>query len=331
MKRKSLSIILVLAVLSLLSCKKESGPPVALTEPAQSITNTTAHLTGSVNPNGLSTSVRFEYGTTVTYGQSVTAIEVSLTGSSATKVNADLTGLISGEKYYFRICSENSKGIVYGEEQTFTTTVRDNDGNVYTPVKIGSQTWMKENLKATTYHDNTPINLVNNPASWYALSFASKAYCWPDEKASNKDVFGALYTWSAALNGSNGSNNKPSGIRGVCPDGWHVPNTAEWEELILFLGGGSYAGGKLKEIGTAHWLEPNSMATNESGFTALPAGMRSSTGSIVVPGQEGNWWSSSIGSDDEAFSVKLSYLWWTVTYKNVYSKDSGLSVRCVRD
>jgi uncharacterized protein (TIGR02145 family) len=119
------------------------------------------------------------------------------------------------------------------------------DGQVYKWVKIGNQVWMAENLNYET------------PNSW-----------WYDNNSANGDIYGRLYTWAAAMNGESSSNSVPSGVQGVCPDGWHLPSDAEWTVLTDYLGGESVAGGKMKEAGTVHWNSPNTGATNSSGFTA---------------------------------------------------------------
>ena len=77
----------------------------------------------------------------------------------------------------------------------------------------------------------------------------------------------------ADVNGAASSNTNPSNVQGVCPNGWHMPSEAEWQQFAGFLGGVNIAGGKLKETGNAHWISPNTGATDEVGFTAMPAGM----------------------------------------------------------
>jgi uncharacterized protein (TIGR02145 family) len=130
-------------------------------------------------------------------------------------------------------------------------TVADFDGNIYETITIGEQVWIKENLKSIHYTDGSLIPEVvayNNDESLAA-------------------IYGLLYSWDAAMNGS----TQP-GIQGVCPCDWHVPTDEEWTILEDFLGGSGVAGGKMKEVGTDHWLPPNTGATNSSGFTGLPAG-----------------------------------------------------------
>lgn len=132
-------------------------------------------------------------------------------------------------------------------------SVTDFDGNVYRTVKIGSQTWMAENLRSMHYSDGTLIE--------------SFAY---NNDTANVRVYGRLYRSAAALNNASGSGN--ARVQGAAPNGWHIPSVSEWQVLIKNLGGNSVAGGKLKATGTDCWKSPNTGATNESRFSALPAG-----------------------------------------------------------
>jgi uncharacterized protein (TIGR02145 family) len=144
-------------------------------------------------------------------------------------------------------------------------------------------------------------------------------------------TYGVLYNWPAAMNGEASSSSNPSGIQGVCPVGWHLPSNAEWTELIDYLGGASVAGGKLKETGTDHWSNPNTGATNESGFTALPGGeRRADNNTTSLKNEYGFWWSAT-----EISSVYVSHVYIRNNYSNAYTsiltKDYGFSVRCIKD
>jgi uncharacterized protein (TIGR02145 family) len=158
------------------------------------------------------------------------------------------------------------------------------DGQVYKWVKIGNQVWMAENLNYET------------PNSW-----------WYDNNSANGDIYGRLYTWAAAMNGESSSNSVPSGVQGVCPDGWHLPSDAEWTVLTDYLGGESVAGGKMKEAGTVHWNSPNTGATNSSGFTALPGGLSYTSGDFNYLGSIGHWWSATESSSTNAWGRTLRY------------------------
>lgn len=191
----------------------------------------------------------------------------------------------------------------------------DGDNNNYPVVNIGTQTWMAGNLKTTRYNDGTGIQLLTDSISWSADTFG--AYCWyKNDPATYKATFGTLYNWYTVNNGK------------LCPTGWHMPTDPEWATLTNYLGDIAIAGGKLKETGTTHWQSPNTGATNETGFTGLPGGYRTSDGSFVYVGFYGIWWSATAGTVVSA---------WILDYSNddFYSlnvnKKSGYSVRCVRD
>jgi uncharacterized protein (TIGR02145 family) len=207
----------------------------------------------------------------------------------------------------------------YEDKNNPSGSITDKDGNVYTSVTIGAQVWMVENLKTTKYNDGTFIPNVTDETAWYNLTTA--AYCWYDNEISNKTTYGALYNWYVVNTGK------------LCPSGWHVPAETEWSDLINYLGGQDIAGGKMKEIGLAHWKDVNVGATNESGFTALPGGLRSNFGSFGTLGLNGHWWSATPYSPDPHFAISLEiYDAAAEAYLEhvTYAKNS-ISVRCIKD
>ncbi len=196
-------------------------------------------------------------------------------------------------------------------------TVTDIDGNVYNTVKIGTQTWLVENLKTTRYNDGAPIPLVTDSATWSTLT--TPGYCWYDNDAANKNTYGALYNWFTVNTGK------------LAPDGCHVPTDDEWTTLTTYLGGENVAGGKLKETGTTHWRSPNAGATNESNFTALPGGIRNVNGSFKAIGDDGYWWSATeAGSTGKVWYRNMNYNNEGVVRVG-NNKINGHSVRCIMD
>jgi len=214
------------------------------------------------------------------------------------------------------------------------------DGQVYEITNIGNQTWMAQNLRATMFPDGTPIPEVEGDTAWYEMPYFQKAFCWhSNDSAANAILYGALYNWTAAMNGDTASAANPSGIQGVCPDGWHLPSDAEWKQLEMHLGmsqgdaddigfRGSDEGSKMKATGTTYWNSPNSGATNESGFTAMPAGSRSVSGSFDPLGFNVFYWSTSM--ENNAVWVRGLNTHYTGIYRYGGAK-SGISVRCVKD
>ncbi len=206
--------------------------------------------------------------------------------------------------------------------------VDERDGNHYNMVKIGNQIWMAENLKYLPSVVGPETGLYTEPC-YYVYGYDGTNV---DEAKATKNyqTYGVLYNWAAAMNGEESSNANPSGVQGVCPAGWHVPSYAEWTELTDYLGGASVAGGKLKEAGTTHWRSPNTGATNETGFTALPGGYRDLDGTFVNIGVNGLWWSATENNATNAWNRSMIYGSSNVSRVDSY-KEVGFSVRCVRD
>lgn len=200
--------------------------------------------------------------------------------------------------------------------QESSKSVKDIDGNEYKTVKIGTQTWMAENLKVTHYQNGDPIPNVTGSKNWEGLS--SGAYCWYSDNHNYYGVtYGALYNFYAVKTFK------------LCPVGWHVPSNAEWTLLKSYLGD-SIAGIKLKEIGDSHWIRQKAGVTNESGFTALPGGQRKWDGAFILQGIYGYWWAISENGlskmwfmkNDGDFAINLSF---------TVNMNFGLSVRCIKD
>jgi len=169
------------------------------------------------------------------------------------------------------------------------------DGQSYKVVKIGSQTWMQENFNYE--------------------SASGETWCFGDNN-SNCDAYGKLYDWETA------------GLS--APGGWHLPADAEWTILINFLGGEDEAGGKLKEAGNSHWSSPNTGATNESGFTALPCGARVNFTGYLGFGSYAYFWSSTESSTISGKHVRLG-TYDAGVFRSDFDKDQGASVRLLRD
>src|SRR5690554_5326414 len=259
-------------------------------------------------------------------------------GTGAGSFTSSVTGLEPNTTYYLRAYATNSAGTSYGSIMSFTTqegssgsTFTDpRDGKVYQTVVIGNQVWMAENL-AYLPSVNMVADGSEDAAGSYYYVYGYDGTNVADAKATdNYATYGVLYNWTAAMDGEASSTTNPSGIQGVCPAGWHLPSDAEWTELTDYLGGTSVAGGKLKETGTTHWASPNTGATNETGFTALPGGYRYGNGNFDYIGDNGNWWSATEDSTDTAWYRYMGFSYSDV-YRLDYYKELGFSVRCLRD
>ena len=207
--------------------------------------------------------------------------------------------------------------------------VTDVDGNVYQSVKIGDQSWIKSNLDVSKYSDGTPIPEVSNPADWKNLT--TGAWCYYNNDPAIGAIYGKLYNWYAAVGiYDEASLENPDLRKKLAPTGWHVPTDDEWTELTTCLGGENVAGAKMKVTGTALWQIPNTSATNESGFTALPGGYLYSGGSFNFMRYLGYWWCIS---EYNTYLARTRDMYYHDGYanRNFEPKDSGFSVRCVKD
>lgn len=213
--------------------------------------------------------------------------------------------------------------------------LQDKDGNYYTVVTIGTQEWLVENLHTTTYADGTAIPNVDNAVLWAADT--DGAYCWYDnDQATNEDVYGALYNFEAVNNEHGLVYLERGGIRDL---GWRIPTITDWYTLCSYISGADYvplnsAGGHLKEIGTEHWVAPNTDATDTYGFTGRPSGQRLPSGTFMHLNSFAYFQSRTEygveGSSNYRYFARLDTDSASL-YAYFSTKTTGYSVRCMRD
>ena len=213
----------------------------------------------------------------------------------------------------------------------------DYDGNTYATVRIGDQVWMAENLRTTHYSNGTSIpqgtTTSETDACWY----------YPNNDASNEMEYGLLYNWPAAMNGASSSETNPSGVLGICPNGWHLPSDAEWTELINYVGSQSeyQCNGSEDNIAkslasTFGWnsdsetctVGNNQLSNNATGFGAVPAG--DYYDSYRYFGRAAAFWSSTESGSGSAYIRYLNHDNASVRGGS-YPKNRGRSIRCLRD
>lgn len=316
-----MEIVLILII----SCKKDNNSndsttvPVLTTISVSNITQSTASCGGNITSDGGSSITSRGVCWSTNTSPTITDNK-SQDGTGIGGFISSISGLSSNTTYYIRAYATNNKGTSYGNElivKTFTGTITDIDGNLYYTITVGSQIWMASNLKTTKYRDGTSIPNITDNASWFNLT--TGAYCDYDNTISNSNIYGRLYNWYTATDSHN-----------ICPIGWHIPTDAEWTTLITYIGGTSN-GGKLKETGTNHWQSPNTGATNETGFTALPGGLRNSADNgFVSIMSSGNWWSSTESDVLNALDKEL-YSDDNYIDGGGIEKTDGLSIRCIKD
>ena len=306
-----------------------AGLPVVTTAPISGITQNSATTGG----NALTYDVPLKgicWGTSPNPKVGIDNMAPAPSGGGSFVIT--ISPLNANTTYYVRAYATNSYGTAYGKQLTVILPlnqpgpgITDRDNNAYSTVKIGNQAWMVQNLAVTQLNDGTNISNVTDNTAWAALT--TPGYCWyNNDEATYKPTYGALYNWYAVNTGK------------LCPAGWHVPTDAEWHTLILYLDPAailaspesSIAGGKLKETGTTHWSDPNTGATNESGFTALPGGNRGYDFTFKLIGNYGYWWSSTENSSQTVFSRLMDYGSAEVN-RDIDDKEIGFSVRCVND
>ena len=222
-------------------------------------------------------------------------------------------------------------------------TVTDIDGNIYNTVKYGNQCWMKENLRTTRYADGTliPSGIENNSnTDPYFYDYISSGIPLTER--------GYLYNWPAAMHGMNSSNAIPSGVQGVCPNGWHLPSMEEYARLIDYLENKSEyvcQEGVAKAMASTFWWNSCSgsclpgdqsvYANNVSNFSAIPVGMTFEFINYDFSdlGFSAYFWSttSSTENSDHVDAISILYSQILVDNGGPYGKEYGMSVRCLRD
>lgn len=165
-----------------------------------------------------------------------------------------VTGRTGNNSYVYMLDPAVSTSVIFEY-----VTCMDGDNNHYPIVKIGNQVWMGKNLVTTHFINGTSIDEVSDSLQW--LNSTTSAYCWFNNNPQNGAIYGALYNWYVASNVY------------ICPLGWHVPTDLEWTVLYDAIGG-YYEGGRLRSTEEGLWSQPNSFASNSTGFTAVPAGSR---------------------------------------------------------
>ena len=333
----------------------KSSFPTVITHPISNIGTTSATFSGNVTSDGNSPVTA--RGVCWSTSPSPT-IDDSLTtnGNGLGSFSSNVTGLTGGFTYYMRAYATNDIGTAYGHEESFTTddlftncgSVTDVEGNVYKTVVIGSQCWLRENLRTTKYADGTSIDYGDA-----STSDSDPYYYYPGSSEDNVPTYGLLYNWPAVMGGENSSEDNPSGVQGVCPNGWHLPSVAEWNQLSDYVSSQSayYCDNNHEFIAkafaaTSGWEENadpcavgnNLSANNATGLTILPAGFLDDGGSYLEFSTMTILWSAT---EYNASSGSCSYLGWYDAMLNDYlglgknidhmTKAHGFSVRCVRN
>jgi uncharacterized protein (TIGR02145 family) len=289
--------------------------PIAKTLGASMVKGTSAILNGYVIPYYPSTNASIQFGVDTNYFLTKPINDYPLSGNNKYEISFKMEDLEPNHQYHYRVIAGNAMGTTYGKDTSFTTkdVFEDIDHNSYPIVVIGSQTWMMENLKTTHYTNGDLI--PNTSGSSSSTTFGS--YWEYGNNILYVQDYGRLYNYYATIDGRN-----------ICPIGWHVPSLTELNILQLFLGT-STGGNKMKESGTTHWSYPNACATNESDFTALPGGYRTSNGNYANMGTHGYWLTVTANSSTNVNCLSVNSSYPTINILSL-DKTSGFSVRCIK-
>ncbi len=238
-------------------------------------------------------------------------------------INYELTPKIIGSLLIFF-----NVYISYLQGQDTPLILKDIDGNIYKTIKIGDMIWSAENLRATKFQNGDSIPNITDKYEWSELK--TGAYCKYENNDYDAKKYGFLYNWFIVKDN-----------RKIAPEGWHVPTDEDFKKLFNIFGIIKYEkdsidlhaekiGGKLKETGTTHWESPNTGATNESGFSALPGGYRLYDGNFDDIECASAFWTSSNYDSLTAWSYCLLNISSSI-YRMHGPMQNGSSIRLVRD
>lgn len=330
---KSYLWIFVVSLVFGVSCKDsstdvDSDLPTVTTTSVSEVTSTGAMTGGNVTDGGTSTVLSRGVCLSTKSNPVIETDFKTSDGNGNGSFTSALTNLTPSTKYFVRAYATNGSGTTYGQELSFTTlsgeitppSILDADGNSYSVVRIGTQDWTVQNWRSTRYNDGTAIPKVIDNDTWSNLE--TGAFCSYDNTDANSADYGNLYNWYAV----NSGKLEPA------TGGWRVPTAEDWKKLAANLGGFDVAGKKMMETGISYWVSPNSEATNTSGFSARPNGVRNYfSGNFDYLTYRAYWWSSTNTSTAYApyYSIRSN----EIQLREVTDSDktNGYGVRLVRD
>lgn len=244
-------------------------------------------------------------------------------GNGAGDFVSNMTGLTAGETYYVRAYATNQAGTAYGNEEVFISNLPNSftdqrDGNTYRTVTIGTQTWMAENLRfLPEVHSNEEFDRRSTPG--YGVYGYNGSDVTEAKQHPNYDDYGVIYNWMAASN--------------ACPAGWHLSSADEWDELENYIknDGIVQPGLEGNTLKATYGWNCGLPGTDDYGFTALAAGLRSDKGLFFDEGLYSNWWTSTEANFDNGAGYRALVCSYGLFDKGATLKFAGYYVRCIKD
>jgi uncharacterized protein (TIGR02145 family) len=329
-------LIMTILIISTVCCsKKNENLPELSTIDALDITFQTASCGGSISSDGGAKITGRGICWSTTQNPTISENMITDTTTGVGDYTVSFSHLPVNTPIYVRAYAINSKGISYGNEISFTlwlnasdNSVTDIDNNSYGTLKIGTQIWMKENLKVTHYQNGDPIPNLTFLNDYEWLNTNSGAFSSYEDNPDNPGKYGYLYNGYAITNSKN-----------ICPAGWHIPAKQEWEKLVDYLGGSYTAGNLLKS--QTDWTSLNEKTNDMSGFSSLPGGSRlqplpESTHTIFYGIKTNSYYwtkdefNSTYPQDSMWYIKMMNSTEWALLDYNI-TKKCGLSARCIKD
>jgi uncharacterized protein (TIGR02145 family) len=352
-------LLLSFCFILLSGCKKEEAdPPTVSTSQVSDVSQNSAVSGGEISSDGgaeiISKGIVWGDFNNPTIEDNIGFTDE---GSGSGIFSSNITGLDPATTYYVRAYATNSAGTAYGfslnftsleeeeeEENNYTSYTDPRDAYVYKTIVLGNQEWFAENLR---YLPSVVSPTTGSYTEAFFYVFGYYGTNVSDAKASEHyETYGVLYNWHAAMNGASSSNLSPSGVQGICPEGWHLPSDAEWDILSDYLIAnnhnydGTTTGNKIAKslASTTNWTSSetagavgnNLDANNSSGFNALPSGQRNTSSQFNQMGLFTYWWSATQETAGNAWQRSLIFGSHGLN-RDDFNKAAGFSVRCVKD
>ena len=281
----------------------------------KSITNTSATFEARILSRGEGTLGQIGYCWSTLQNPTILSNNVNGTWKDSINFSNSIYSLTKNTKYYARAFASNEMGISYSNQIEFSTL--NTEDSLLESVKIGTQIWTSRNLDVSTYRNGDPIRHARTSEEWQdAVSKGEGAWCYYNHDPKNGEIYGKLYNWYCVKDS-----------RGLASAGYHIPSDLEWSLLTDYLGGEAIAGFKMKS--TSGWANGGN-GDNSSGFNGLPGGYCVWDGKFYDITVFGYFWSSSENVTGFAWLRYLNNDQKGVL-RNKFSKDDGLSVRCIKD